>query len=130
MIIGDGGFGNSDDDIRMDDVIGTDVRQGKHAADAGGHHLFAFPHQTEDQITIELGQVGRPLDKLIHHFKFGSTGKGHDRIFGDILCKIILHSSNSILSIVSLTPFAGRSRSDSLYAALPSCKFFHTHLVT
>ena len=51
-------FADTDDNIGVENVVDTDMGKCKHIADTGGHHLFAFPRQTEDHVAVEFGQVG------------------------------------------------------------------------
>ena len=61
------------------------------AADAGGHHLLALPHQPEDHVAVELGEVGGAGDQLFHDFQLVLPGKRHHGIFADELYEVEFH---------------------------------------
>ena len=77
LVILDRIFTDTDDHIRMVDVIDPDVRQCEHPAHARGHHLLPFPGQTENHVPAQFGQIRGAGNQLVHYLELIPAVKGH-----------------------------------------------------
>ena len=77
LIVGNLVFADADKNVGVQNIADANVRQSKHTADTGGHHLLAFPNQTEDCITIKFGEICGTADHAVENLEFAFSAKSH-----------------------------------------------------